>query len=147
MLAIRLQRIGKKNRPSYRVVVSEHKRDLYGKHNEILGNYDPVSEPKQINLKVDRIKHWLSVGAQPSATVQNLLVKENIIEDKKIKSWRPKVKKEKKEGDEKEPKAEAPKEEKSEDAKPKPEAKQEKPKDEKPAQEKKDEPAADESKK
>jgi small subunit ribosomal protein S16 len=108
MLAIRLQRTGKKNRPSYRVVVSEKKRDLYGKHNEILGNYDPVAEPKVLNLKADRIKYWISVGAQPSPTVQNLLVKENIIEDKKLKSWRPKVKKDKKEeGGDKEPKAEA----------------------------------------
>jgi small subunit ribosomal protein S16 len=95
MLMIRLQRIGKKNRPSYRVVVSEKKRDLYGKHNEILGNYDPVANPKQINLKADRIKHWISVGAQPSATVHNLLVSEKIIESKKTQAWRPKVKKEK----------------------------------------------------
>jgi len=92
MLAIRLQRIGKKNRPSYRVVVSEHKRDLYGRHNEILGNYDPVAIPKTINLKADRIKYWLSVGAQPSATVHNLLVKQGVIDGKKVRAWRPKKK-------------------------------------------------------
>jgi len=92
MLAIRLQRIGKKNRPSYRVVVSENKRDLHGKHNEILGNYDPIANPKTINLMADRIKHWISVGAQPSATVHNLLIKEGILEGKKIKAWHPKKK-------------------------------------------------------
>ncbi|MDZ4221573.1 MAG: 30S ribosomal protein S16 [Patescibacteria group bacterium] len=92
MLAIRLQRVGTKNRPSYRVVVSETKRDLYGRHNEILGNYDPVAQPKTVNLKADRIKHWLSVGAKPSATVHNLLVKEGIVEGKKVKAWKPKKK-------------------------------------------------------
>lgn len=92
MLAIRLQRVGTKNRPSYRVVVSENKRDLYGRHNEILGNYDPVAQPKTVNLKADRIKHWLSVGAKPSATVHNLLVKEGIVEGKKVKAWKPKKK-------------------------------------------------------
>ncbi|MBU2575771.1 30S ribosomal protein S16 [Patescibacteria group bacterium] len=97
MLAIRLQRIGKKNRPSYRVVVSEKKRDLYGRHNEILGNYDPVANPKVINLKADRIKYWISFGAQPSATVHNLLVTQGIIEGKKVKAWVPKKKKEKEE--------------------------------------------------
>ena len=128
MLAIRLQRIGMKNRPSYRVVVSEKKRDLYGKHNEILGNYDPLANPKVINLKADRIKHWMDQGAQPSATVHNLLVSQGVIEDKKIKAWAPKKKKDDKEGEEKkgdEPKKdEAPAEEKpakeapKEDAKP-----------------------------
>lgn len=90
MLAIRLQRIGKKNRPSYRVVVSEARRDLYGTHNEILGSYDPVANPKVVNLKADRIKHWMSVGAKPSATVHNLLVSQGIVEGKKVRAWKPK---------------------------------------------------------
>ncbi|PIZ80753.1 MAG: 30S ribosomal protein S16, partial [Parcubacteria group bacterium CG_4_10_14_0_2_um_filter_41_6] len=55
--------MGKKNRPSYRVVLSEKKRDLYGNHNEILGNYDPVANPKTVNLKADRIKYWMGQGA------------------------------------------------------------------------------------
>ena len=105
MLTIRLQRIGKKNRPSYRLVVSEHKRDLYGRHNEILGNYDPVANPKTVNLKADRIKYWISVGAQTSATVHNLLVSQGVIEGKKVQAWRPKKKKNDKEkGDNKEAK-------------------------------------------
>ena len=92
MLAIRLQRIGKKNRPSYRVVVSEKSRDLYGKQLEILGNYDPVAQPKTVNLKEDRIKHWISVGAQPSPTVHNILVTNKVIEGKKVQSWKAKKK-------------------------------------------------------
>jgi len=92
MLAIRLQRIGKKNRPSYRVVVSEKSRDTYGKHNEILGHYDPVAQPKVIKLNADRITYWLSVGAQPSATVQNMLVNQHIIQEPKRRSYSPKKK-------------------------------------------------------
>ena len=93
MVAIRLQRIGKKNRPSYRVVASDSSKDLYGKQLEILGNYDPIAQPKTINLKPERIKYWLSVGAKPSATVHNLLVSHGIIAGKKVRSWKPKKKK------------------------------------------------------
>ncbi|PLX24659.1 30S ribosomal protein S16, partial [Candidatus Parcubacteria bacterium] len=57
MLAIRLQRVGRKKLPIYRVVVSEKTKDTYGDHLEILGTYNPHS--KEANLKVDRIKHWL----------------------------------------------------------------------------------------
>lgn len=92
MLAIRLQRIGKKNRPSYRVVVSEKSRDLYGKHLEILGNYDPIAQPKVINLKAERIQHWIGMGAQPSPSVHNLLVSNKVIEGKKVQAWKPKKK-------------------------------------------------------
>ena len=92
MLAIRLQRIGKKKQPTYRLVVSDKKKDLYGKQLEILGNYNPVSMPKTVSLNVERILHWLSVGAQASATVHNLLVKEKVIEAKKVQAWKPKKK-------------------------------------------------------
>ena len=142
MLAIRLQRMGKKNRPSYRVVLSK-KRDLYGNHNEILGNYDPVANPKTVNLKADRIKYWTGQGAQPSATVHNLLVSQGIIEGKKVKAWAPKKKSSSAEAT-----ADVPKktEEKTEEA---PQAvKPEQPKAEaKPApEEKKDEPPAEDKK-
>jgi len=92
MLAIRLQRIGKKKQPSYRVVVSDKKKDLYGKQLEILGNYNPVSIPKTVSLNADRIKYWISQGAQASATVHNLLVKEKVIDAKKVQAWKPKKK-------------------------------------------------------
>ncbi|MBI2636691.1 MAG: 30S ribosomal protein S16 [Parcubacteria group bacterium] len=110
MLAIRLQRIGKKNRPSYRLVVSESSRDLYGKHNEILGSYDPVATPKTVNLKTERIKHWISVGAKPSATVHNLLVNQGVLAAKKVTAWKPKKKAEEAKEAAPAPKAEAPKE-------------------------------------
>ncbi|MFH1325876.1 MAG: 30S ribosomal protein S16 [Candidatus Falkowbacteria bacterium] len=84
MLMIRLARIGKKKQPYYRLVVSEKARDMYGKALEILGNYNPRT--KEAKLNADRIKHWLSNGAQASATVNNLLITKGIIEGKKQKS-------------------------------------------------------------
>jgi len=86
MLMIRLQRIGKKKNPSYRFVVSEKTRDTQFGSLEILGIYDPIHNPKTIRLKTDRIKYWISQGAHLSETVNNLLVKEGVIEGKKMKS-------------------------------------------------------------
>jgi small subunit ribosomal protein S16 len=86
MLAIRLQRIGRKKSPSYRVVISENARDTQGRALEILGHYNPVATPKIVELKVDRIKHWLAEGAQASEAVHNLLVREGIVEGGKQKS-------------------------------------------------------------
>ncbi|KKS65731.1 MAG: 30S ribosomal protein S16 [Parcubacteria group bacterium GW2011_GWA1_42_7] len=90
MLTIRLARRGKKNQPSFRVVLAEKGRSAQGKFIEILGNYDPIKKTK--SLKAERITHWISKGAQPSPTVHNLLVSEKIIDAKKIKAWRPKKK-------------------------------------------------------
>jgi len=90
MLVIRLTRIGKKNQPAYRVILAEKTSPVQGKFIEILGSYNP--RLKQKALKADRIKYWLSMGAQASATVHNLLVSEKIIEAKKVKAWQPKKK-------------------------------------------------------
>ncbi|MCF6276273.1 MAG: 30S ribosomal protein S16 [Candidatus Magasanikbacteria bacterium] len=86
MLAIRLQRRGKKKQPVYRVIVSEKHKDTQAGSLEILGHYNPLVKPSKIVLKVDRIKYWISVGAQPSNTVFNLLVKEGVIKGDKKKS-------------------------------------------------------------
>lgn len=86
MLTIRLQRIGKRKQPYYRLVISEKTRDTQAKSLEILGNYGPTENPKVLNFNTDRIKYWLSVGAQTSNTVNNLLVKAGIIEAAKKKS-------------------------------------------------------------
>lgn len=83
---IRLQRVGKKKSPSYRVIVNEKARDTYAPSLEILGHYDPTQNPKVLELKADRIKYWISVGAQCSNTVHNLLLKEGIVEGDKKKS-------------------------------------------------------------
>ncbi|HRH32894.1 MAG TPA: 30S ribosomal protein S16 [bacterium] len=84
MLMIRLSRVGKKGYPTYRLVISEKQRDPYGKALEILGSYNPHS--KDLQAKADRIIHWISMGAQMSDTVNNLLVSKKIIEGKKTKS-------------------------------------------------------------
>ncbi len=81
MLKIRLKRVGRKHDPSYRVVVTEkHRGPKSGKYIENLGSYDARTDTREI--KGDRVKHWMSVGAQLSDTVHNLLVKEGIIEGK-----------------------------------------------------------------
>jgi small subunit ribosomal protein S16 len=90
MLVIRLTRIGKRNQPSYRVVLAEKGRPVKGKFIEILGNYNPRLKTKA--LKSERIKYWLSKGAQASPTVHNMLVSEKIIPGPKVKAWRPKKK-------------------------------------------------------
>lgn len=82
MIVIRFLRIGKKNQPFFRIVVTEKKNPPRGgRFLEIVGFFNPFSKEKQ--LKADRIKYWISVGAQPSDRVHNLLVSEGIIKDKK----------------------------------------------------------------
>lgn len=83
MLKIRLARIGRKNDPSYRVVVTEHARGPQaGKNIEVLGNYNP--RLNTLSLEGERITYWIGKGAQASDTVHNLLVSKKIIEGKKI---------------------------------------------------------------
>lgn len=103
MLKIRLQRQGKKNQPFFRIVVTDKENPPRGGRSlELLGFLNPLTKEKQ--LKADRIKHWLSVGAQVSDRVHNLLVAEGIIKAKK----RPvHAKPKKKEGEEKTPPAAA----------------------------------------
>jgi len=91
MLVIRLTRIGKKNQPFYRVVLAEKREAVKGKFIEILGNYNPRLKTKV--FKTERIKYWISKGAQASPTVHNMLVSENIVSGPKVKAWRPKKKK------------------------------------------------------
>jgi len=80
---IRLQRVGRKNDPSFRVVVVDSRRAAKtGQAIELVGSHD--ARAKRAELKTERIKYWLSVGAQVSATVNNLLVKQGVIEKHKI---------------------------------------------------------------
>ena len=73
MVRIRLLRRGKNQKPSYRIVVADARSPRDGKFIEIIGNYNPVQQPKVLNVKADRARYWLSVGAQPSDTVAYLL--------------------------------------------------------------------------
>jgi len=86
MLVIRLSRVGKKKRPSYRIVVQDRQRDPWGTSVDIVGNYNPLTSPSTVVFKEDRIKHWLEKGAQPSATVHNLLVTAGLMKGSKVKA-------------------------------------------------------------
>src|SRR3989344_4475992 len=66
MIKIRLMRIGAKKKPFYRVVVVDERAKRTGAYIELLGTYNPLTEPKEIKLKQDRIDHWIKQGAQPS---------------------------------------------------------------------------------
>jgi len=82
MLMIRLQRIGRKNDPAFRVVLTDSKNAAKsGKFKEILGSYNLKSG--EVLFKADRIKYWISNGAQTSATVHNFLVHQKLVEGKK----------------------------------------------------------------
>ncbi len=81
---IRLARRGKKNKPFFRVVVSEKARDMFGRALEIVGHYNPVVASKDTKLDKERILYWISKGAQVSPTVHNILVNNKIITEKKI---------------------------------------------------------------
>lgn len=75
MLRIRLRRVGGKKQPSYRMVVAESTAPRDGKFVEIVGFYNPRTEPETITVKEDRVLYWLSVGAQPSDSLTRLLKK------------------------------------------------------------------------
>lgn len=83
MLTIRLSRIGKRKQPTYRIIVIEKHRDPWAKYLELLGNYNPRS--KQLVVKIDRVKYWVSKGAELSASVNNLLIKTGNLEGGKKK--------------------------------------------------------------
>jgi len=73
MLAIRLARFGAKKKPTYRVVVIEKDRARNSRSVEVVGHYNPVAKPAQVELNRERIDYWLKNGAQPSDTVSRLL--------------------------------------------------------------------------
>jgi small subunit ribosomal protein S16 len=74
-VSIRLRREGARNRPYYKVVVADSRSPRDGKFIEIIGTYDPKKPDHNSTLKLDRIDHWISKGAQPSDTVRSLIKK------------------------------------------------------------------------
>ena len=70
---VRLSRAGGKNRPFYRVVVADERAPRDGAFLELVGTYDPCTNPAQVVLKKDRIDYWMSKGARPTQTVSELL--------------------------------------------------------------------------
>jgi len=70
---LRLTRVGSKKNPIYRIVAADSRSPRDGKFLEIVGRYNPQTDPSTIEFDEERIRHWLSKGAQPSNTVQRLL--------------------------------------------------------------------------
>lgn len=84
MLVIRLQRTGRKNSPTFRMVLAEHSAPVKGKFIEVFGHYLPTRNPFELDIKEERIRHWISVGAIPSNTVARLLVRKGMADMEKF---------------------------------------------------------------
>ena len=79
---IRLRRVGRKKAPMYRIVVADSKSPRDGKFIEIVGQYQPRTGDKAINLDNARVNYWLNVGAQPTDTVRSLLRKAGLLKER-----------------------------------------------------------------
>ncbi|MBI2355917.1 MAG: 30S ribosomal protein S16 [Candidatus Doudnabacteria bacterium] len=91
MLIIRLQRIGSKSRPEFRIVLAESLRASGKKFLEILGNYNPRTKNFSIKNQ-ERLKAWIDKNISMSPTVRNLFVEKQLVAGKKVKAWAPKKK-------------------------------------------------------
>ncbi len=80
MVKIRLRRVGAKKQPSYRVVVADSRSPRDGRFIEVVGFYNPRTEPETVTIQEDRALHWLSVGAQPTEAVHRLLQKQGTLD-------------------------------------------------------------------
>jgi len=80
MVKIRLRRMGAKKAPFYRVVVADSRFPRDGRCIEEIGTYNPLTDPSTTNIDAERVKYWLSNGAQPTDTVKALLKKQGVIQ-------------------------------------------------------------------
>jgi small subunit ribosomal protein S16 len=80
MVKIRLRRMGRRNRPFYRVVVADSRSPRDGKFIDIIGHYNPLTDPATISIDGEKALKWLKDGAQPTDTVRSLLTKLGIID-------------------------------------------------------------------
>ncbi len=95
MVALKLQRVGRHNRPHFRLIAIDKLRNPQSKAKELLGHFDPKNRKESMVLKADRISYWLSVGAQPTPVVNNLLIDAGIIKGEKqsvTAQYTPKIK-------------------------------------------------------
>ena len=81
MVRLRLRRMGAKKAPFYRVVAADATSPRDGRFIEILGHYNPTKDPQIIELKEDRVRYWLGVGAQPSDTVRSLFRQKGLLRE------------------------------------------------------------------
>ena len=80
MVKIRLRRVGAKKKPSYRVMVTDVRAPRDGVFIDNIGHYNPLTDPETIVIDEEKALHWLSQGAQPTATASRLLSKTGIME-------------------------------------------------------------------
>lgn len=80
MVKIRLRRIGAKNQPSYRLVAADSRAPRNGAFINILGHYNPLTEPATVVVDEEKVLYWLGKGAQPTATAARLLAKAGVLE-------------------------------------------------------------------
>jgi len=122
MVKLRLTRIGARGKPVYRIIAADSKAPRDGAFIEILGHYNPLTNPETTDFNREKIEKYIKSGAQPTETVERLLAKAGIIE-KKVKVYKPKPKKSEPKAEAKaEPKAEEKSEPKAEKKEPKAES-------------------------
>ena len=80
---MRLTRMGDKKSPFYRIVVADSRKTRDGEYVDLVGTYNPLKNPEEVKIDVEKAKKWLSQGAQPTDTVKALLVKNGVCEQKK----------------------------------------------------------------
>ena len=79
MVMMRLSRIGSTKRPYYRIVVIDKRRARNGRFLEVVGQYNPIANPVQMEVNAERAQYWLSKGAMPSETVRSILQKKEVL--------------------------------------------------------------------
>jgi small subunit ribosomal protein S16 len=79
LVTMRLSRIGSKKRPYYRIVVIDKRRARNGRFLEVVGQYNPIANPEQLEINTERAQYWLSKGAAPSETVRSILRRKEIV--------------------------------------------------------------------
>ena len=79
MVKIRLQRFGAHKAPKYRIVAADSRSPRDGKFLDILGTYNPLTDPATVTVDAEKVQAWLAKGAQTTVTVKNILVANNVI--------------------------------------------------------------------
>jgi small subunit ribosomal protein S16 len=82
MVKIRLRRIGARSKPAYRIVVTDSRSPRDGKFIEVIGHYNPLTDPETFDINKEKATKWLATGAKTTVTVERLLAKAGIIEKK-----------------------------------------------------------------
>lgn len=91
MVRIRLQRVGARNRPSYRVIVVDSRAPRDTAYIERIGHYNPLTDPETVVIQPDKATKWLQRGAQPSEAVHRLLAKQGLMPPPPPRVFKPKA--------------------------------------------------------